>query len=164
MLKSEIESAINKQLNQEQAAAQEYLAMAAWFEQHNLRGFARFMRRQSQEETAHAMRFFDHVHDRGGKAAVGAVPAPRPAYGSPKSVFEAALAREQANTRGIHDVYKLALEAGDYAAQTMLHWFISEQVEEERWATEAVAALDQAGDDPAALLMLDHEYGEKGAS
>ena len=33
MLQPPIESALNTQLNEEQTAAQEYLAMAAWFEQ-----------------------------------------------------------------------------------------------------------------------------------
>jgi ferritin len=161
MLQPDIEAALNRQFGLEQAAAQDYLAMAAWFEQNNLPGFAGYMRHQSEEETAHAMRIFDHLNDRGGTVVVGAVPAPRTSFTSPRSVFEAALAREQANTRAIHDLYRLAVEAGDYAAQTMLHWFITEQVEEEKWAVEAVAAFDRAGDDGGTLLLLDERYGRR---
>ena len=49
----------------------------------------------------------------------------------------------------------------DPATETMLHWFIQEQVEEEHWGTEALALLDMVGDNRSALLMLDKRYGEK---
>jgi ferritin len=55
MLKPEIEAALNSQLNYEQGAAQEYLAMAAYFAQMNLPGFAAFMRAQNAEEIALAV-------------------------------------------------------------------------------------------------------------
>ena len=51
MLKPETEAALNSQLNMEQTAAHEYLAMAAYFEQQSLGGFAGFMRAQVAEET-----------------------------------------------------------------------------------------------------------------
>jgi len=41
----------------------------------------------------------------------------------------------------------------------MLQWFITEQVEEEQWAEEAIGLLDVAGDNRSALLMLDTRYG-----
>ena len=66
MLDPEIEAALNDQINFEQSAAHEYLAMAAHFEKLNLKGFAAFMKAQSFEERDHAMRLFDHVFSRGG--------------------------------------------------------------------------------------------------
>jgi ferritin len=160
MLKSEIEAALNHQLNYEQGAAQEYLGMAAWFESENFPGFAKFMRAQSAEETAHALRLFNYVCERGGRVKLGAIGEPKHEFSSAKAVFEAALAREQGNTRSIHDLYKLALDQGDYATQTMLHWFIEEQVEEEAWCEEAVAHLGMIGDSRGSLLMLDKKYGK----
>ena len=50
MLKPEIEAALNSQLNMEQAAAQEYLAMVAYFEHMSLHAFAAFRRAQCAEE------------------------------------------------------------------------------------------------------------------
>ena len=161
MLNPDIENALNRQLNHEQTAAQEYLAMAAYFEQRNLMGFAKFMSKQSQEEHEHAMRLFKHVFDRGGRARVGAIAEPAAEFESPRAVFEAAYGREQANTKSIHELYKLALDRQDYASQTMLHWFIDEQVEEERWCEEALALLETIGDNRSALLMLDKRYREK---
>ncbi|MHC4949223.1 MAG: ferritin, partial [Planctomycetota bacterium] len=98
MLKPEIENALNTQLNWEQTAAQEYLAMAAWFEDNNLGGFARFMRKQVEEEMEHAMRLFDYIFARGGRVRVGAIVEPPGDYDSPLAVFEAARRRERSNT------------------------------------------------------------------
>ncbi len=159
MLKPDIEAALNAQLNEEQTAAQEYLAMAAFFEQQSLKGFAGFMRRQAEEEIEHAMRVFDHISARGGSVRIGAIAAPTGNFDSARDVFQAALEREQSNTRSIHDLYRLAGDADDPATQIMLHWFIEEQVEEESWAAEALALLDMAADNRSAMLMLDKRYG-----
>ena len=43
----------------------------------------------------------------------------------------------------------------------MLHWFVNEQVEEEKSATEIVERLRMAGEDSAALLLLDSELGQR---
>jgi len=159
MLKPEIETALNAQLNEEQTAAQEYLAMAAYFEEQSLKGFAGFMRSQAEEEGQHAMRIFDHISARGGSVKVGAIPAPTDQFDSARGVFQAALQREQSNTRSIHELYRLAGESDDPATQIMLHWFIEEQVEEESWAAEALALLEMAAENRSALLMLDKRYG-----
>ena len=159
MLKPQIEAALNNQLNYEQGAAQEYLAMSAYFAQKNLPGFAAFMRAQNAEEIAHAMKLFDHINERGGRVKLGPVAEPTFDFSSAKAVFEAALAREQANTKSIHDLYTLAVDHGDYPTQIMLLWFIEEQVEEEAWCEEALAHLGMIGDSQGALLMLDKKYG-----
>ena len=51
---------------------------------------------------------------------------------------------ERANTQGIHTVYETALAAKDYPAQVLMHWFINEQVEEERWTAEMVERVQSA--------------------
>ena len=159
MLKPDIEIALNAQMNEEQTAAQEYLAMAAYFEQRSLKGFAGFMRSQAEEEGQHAMRIFDHICARGGLVKVGAIAAPAGRFDSARGVFKAALQREQSNTSSIHALYRLAGECNDPATQIMLHWFIEEQVEEESWAAEAIALLEMAAENRSALLMLDKRYG-----
>ncbi len=161
MLEPDVEKALNTQINWEQTASQEYLAMAAQLEAMNLRGFAKYMRHQSQEERSHALRIFAYVFDRGGRVRLGALPQPRVDFDSVRAVFQAAWDREKANTRSINELYQLALQKADFATQTMLRWFIDEQVEEEQWCQEAIALLEMAGDDKSALLMLDHRYGEK---
>ncbi len=161
MLQPPIESALNAQLNEEQTASQEYLAMASWFERRNLKGFASFMRAQSEDERQHALKIFDHIFERSGQVRLRSISEPASDFDSPKAVFEAAHDREKANTTCIHELYRLTGEHDDYATQVMLQWFITEQVEEEQWAEEAVGLLDVAGDNRSALLMLDARYGAR---
>jgi len=162
MLKPEMEAALNRQFRQEQAASHGYLGIAAHFEEQNLKGFSQFMRQQSDEERMHALRIFDHIAARGGKIEMGALPAVATEYPSTLDAFKSAYAREQENTKSIHEVYALAVQMQDYPSQTMLQWFINEQVEEEEWCEEAIALLELAGDDPGALLQLDAKYGSTG--
>ena len=67
MIGKKMETALNDQINAELYSAYLYLAMAAYFESENLSGFASWMRVQTQEETAHAMKFFHFVGERGGR-------------------------------------------------------------------------------------------------
>ncbi|HEX6209282.1 MAG TPA: ferritin-like domain-containing protein, partial [Methylomirabilota bacterium] len=48
-----VQKALNQQINEELSASYEYLAMSAWCETQNLRGSARWLRLQSQEEYGH---------------------------------------------------------------------------------------------------------------
>jgi len=57
--------------------------------------------------------------------------------------------------------YAAAIQQADYASQVFLHWFVEEQVEEEKQATEIVQTLSSLGGDPASLLMLDRELGAR---
>ncbi len=41
--------------------------MSAYFECNTLPGMAKWMRVQAAEEETHALKFFDYVHDRGGR-------------------------------------------------------------------------------------------------
>jgi len=43
-----------------------YLSMVAYFHAQNLDGMAHWMRCQAHEKMIHAMKFFDHINDRGG--------------------------------------------------------------------------------------------------
>jgi len=162
MLSDKVQAALNEQIKHELESAYVYLSMAAYFEAENHPGFAHWMKRQREEELAHAMRLFDHVHERGGRVRLQALAAPPADYASPLDAFEKALAHERKITGLIHALYELALAEKDYPAQVMLQWFIEEQVEEEDSAGRIVEALKKIGDDPAALFALDRELGRRG--
>lgn len=160
-MKGAVKEAINEQIKHEFYAAYLYLSMAGSFEVANLTGFAHWMREQAKEETNHAMKFFDFLLDRGDHARLQAIDAPPYAFRSPLDTFEQALEHEKEVTSLIHDLYGLAVRENDYAAQVMLNWFVAEQVEEEKSATEIVERLRMAGEDSAALLLLDAELRER---
>ncbi|MDQ7028397.1 MAG: ferritin [Ardenticatenia bacterium] len=161
MFPEALQEALNEQIQREFYAAYLYLSMAAYFEAINLPGFASWMRHQSEEEVGHAMRLFNFVNDRGGRVILQAIEQPPAEFESPLAAFEAALAHEQRVTRHINDIYELAVRENDYPTQVELHWFITEQVEEEHMASQIVEQLRMVGDQPVGLLMMDKMLGER---
>jgi ferritin len=135
---------LNRQFNLELAAAHSYLALSVWCDARNLKGFGKFFVKQAGEERAHAERIIKHLTDRGEPAKLAALPAPQQEFKTLLEVAQQAQAHERANTQGVHAAYEAALEAKDYPAQVLLHWFINEQVEEEDWATEMVERVQGA--------------------
>lgn len=161
MISKAMQDAFNQQIQAELYSAYIYLSMSAHFESANLPGAAQWMRLQNEEEVGHAMRFFDFIHDRGGRVTLQAIEQPPTKFESALQVFEAALKHEQKVTGMINNLYALAVKENDYASQVMLQWFVDEQVEEEKSATEIVEKLKMIGDQKGLLLMLDHELGER---
>ena len=156
-----VQDAFNEQIKNELFAGYLYLSMSAHLDQENLPGFAHWMRLQAQEELAHAIRLFDYVLRRGGRVKLHPIEAPPTDFGPPLAVFESVLEHERAVTRTIHGLFELSGKEGDWAAQQELQWFIAEQVEEEDAAETARDQVRMAGDDQAALLMLDQQFGSR---
>ena len=145
-MKDAVREAIEEQVAREFYAAYLYLSMSGSFEAANLPGFARWMRAQAAEEQVHALKFFDFLLDRGEPARLRSIEEPPHDFRSPLDTFEQALEHERHVTSHIHDLYDLA---------------VTEQVEEEKSAIDVVERLRMAGEDTAALLMLDKELGER---
>jgi len=164
MISPTIQNAINDQIKHEFFSSYLYLSMSAYFETLSLPGFASWMRVQSQEEHEHAMKFFDFLNDRGGSVELQALDQPPGEFQSPLDVFEQALAHERKVTSLIHRLYELALKENDYATQTLLQWFITEQVEEEKNAGQIVEQLKMTGGEPSALLLLDRDLAGRGTA
>lgn len=160
-MKSGVKDAINEQIKHEFYSAYMYLSMAGSFEAANLPGFAHWMRTQSHEEYEHGMKFFDFLLDRGERVQLQAIDQPPSAFRSSLDAFEQALEHEKEITNRIHQLYDLSVQENDYPAQVLLNWFVTEQVEEEKSATGIVERLRMAGEDSAALLLLDNEMRER---
>lgn len=161
MIGSRMQQAMNEQIQHEMASAYLYLSMAAFFHAQSLDGMAQWMKVQALEEQGHAMRFFDHIIERGGNVGLLAIEAPETSWASPVAAFEGAFAHEQFITRKIDDLVKIAREENDNAAGMMLQWFVTEQVEEEATASKIVDTLKILGDSGHGLLMADRELGAR---
>ena len=161
MLSKKMEKTLNEQLNAELYSAYLYLAMSAWFESQNLPGFAAWMRIQDREETTHAMKFFKFVAERRGRVVLKVIEEPAKDWKSPLAAFEAALEHERYITGRIGDLVNLAVEEKDHATNAFLQWFVNEQVEEEATADSIIQKLKMAKKAPGAMLMLDHELGQR---
>lgn len=161
MLGEAIQDEMNEQIKNEFFSSYQYLSMAAYCETANLPGFAHWMRTQAREELEHAMKFYDFVLERDGRIELKAIDQPKIEFGSPLEVFEGALEHERQVTAMINDLYALSTAEKDYASTTFLQWFITEQVEEEKNATDVVETLRMIGDSKEALFLLDRELGQR---
>jgi ferritin len=135
--------------------------MSAWCESVSLSGFANWMTIQAQEEVSHADKIFGYLNERGGRVLLQPIEGPQTEWASILEVFEEVLEHEKLVTGLIHGLVKLARSESDYASETFLHWFVTEQVEEEASATAVVEKLKLAGDRGGGLLMLDREMAAR---
>jgi ferritin len=156
-----IQDAINEQINRELSSAYVYLAMSAWADEQNLNGAASWLRLQWQEELVHATKLVDYVAQRGGRLELKAIPEPPTKYDSLLDCFRAVLHHEEAVTIAINNLYDQAAKEKDYATQTLLDWYVNEQVEEENAPTEIISMLELAGGDPSGLLIVDRQLASR---
>ena len=161
MLDQDMQDAINTQIRNEYYSSYLYLSMSAYCESRNFPGFASWLRRQSEEELGHAMKLFDYMLDRGGRVVLESIDRPPSEFGTLLEVFEELFEHEREVTGMINSLYDLALSQNDHATAVALHWFIEEQVEEEKSAEEVVEKLKLAADNGAALMILDAELGSR---
>jgi len=152
-----MQEALNEQINKEFYSAYMYLAMSAYCNTLGLPGFAHWMRMQFEEESLHVKKMYDYVLDQGGTIELKAIEQPPQEYGSPLDVFEKTLEHEQYVTSLIHNLMDLAMSERDYATQTFLQWFVTEQVEEEATVNDIVAPLRMLGNDKSGLMMIDQQ-------
>lgn len=160
-LSKKMEAAINEQINAEFYSSYLYMSMAVYFEQMNLKGFANWMHVQAHEEWGHGKKLLDYVLERGGNVALKAIAKPPSSWKSPIAVFQDSLKHEQKVTGLINKLYNMARSEKDNATEVFLHWFVTEQVEEEASVTEVLEKLKMAGDKGHALLIVDRTLAQR---
>ncbi|PKP01980.1 MAG: ferritin [Bacteroidetes bacterium HGW-Bacteroidetes-6] len=161
MLNKKIEDAINYQINAELWSAYLYLSMSLDCASKGLQGAANWFEIQYQEEQAHAMKFKNYIIARGGRVVLQPIQEVQTEWNTLLDIFKDTLAHEQKVTALLNNLYKIALEETDVATQSMLKWFIDEQVEEEENATSMIDALKMIGDNGYGLYMLDKELSTR---
>jgi ferritin len=157
MLSKKVEEAINRQINAELYSAYLYLSMSAFFKNQNLNGFANWMRIQAMEESAHALKFYDYILERGGNVNLAAIAKPDAKWKNIIEVFEATLKHEQHVTLLINNLVDVAMKEKDNASLNLLQWFVNEQVEEEANVDEILQQLKLIKAEGQGLLLIDRE-------
>lgn len=161
MINEKIEKAFNEQIKHELESAYLYLAMASYFHHEGWDGMAAWMKKQAVEEEKHAMRFFEHIVDRGGRVHLAALSQPKAEWSGPTDAWDAAYKHEQFITSRIHALSKLAEEEKDYTARPMLDWFLNEQIEEEAQTQQVLTKAQKTGNSAGGLMVLDHHLGKR---
>jgi len=161
MIDSKMETALNKQINEELFSSYLYFAMAADFESKNWTGMSNWMKIQAQEEMGHALKLYNWIIGRGGKAVFSAIEKPQETWDSALEVFENAYKHEQHITSCFYDLTKTTRDIGDIATEIFLQWFVTEQVEEEANASEIVEKIKKLKGSPNGMIMLDKELSSR---
>lgn len=161
MIKKEVLEAINEQINAEAYSAYMYLSMAAYFEDMGLSGFANWMKVQFQEESAHSIKFFNYLTERGGRVSLKAIAQVPVDFNGVVDVFEKTLAHEMHVTSLINNLIDVSIKSSDHASQSFLKWFIDEQVEEEANVEKILQTLKLINGQGNGIFMMDRELGQR---
>jgi len=140
--------ALNRQIGNELAAAQQYMAAAVYYDSETLPQLAGFFYRQALEERNHAMMMVQFLVDTDQKAVIPGVEAPKMDFADIVAPVAMALEQEKRVGEEINDLFKLARESGYYQGEQFLQWFLKEQVEEVASMTDLLAVVERAKDDP----------------
>lgn len=161
MISDRMQKALNDQVNAELWSSYLYLSMSSKFDEMGLGGFAAWMKTQAQEELFHAMKIYDYIIERGGRALMQPIDGVPTEWDSPLKIFEEVYAHEQKVTGLINNLVNMAIDEKDHATSNFLRWFVDEQVEEEASADELVNKLKLIGDGGNGLFMLDKDVGAR---
>jgi len=161
MISKKMETALNQQINKEMYSAYLYMSMSAHSTHIGLTGFANWFMVQYKEEMEHAMRIYKYVHDQGNKVNLIDIEKPPSSFKDPIEMFQQTLKHEQFITSSINELMDLAMKENDHATQIFLHWFITEQIEEEANDNEIIGKLKLVGDKGNGIFMIDKELGKR---
>ncbi len=161
MISKKMAERINEQINREMFSGYLYLAMAARMQEAGYKGVGNWLTIQYHEEMFHAMRMYAYLQDQGAAVELKAIAKPEFKDQTVKEVFEHALEHEKGVTKSIHEIMAQALEERDFATQSFIKWYVDEQVEEEKNATEILQTIDLVGNSAQGVFLLNVELGKR---
>jgi len=157
MISDTMAQKLNGQLNNEFYSANFYMSMSAHSESENLKGVAAWFMAKYEEEMAHAMKIYRYLHDQGARVVLEAVDKPPSEYAGVLDMFEKTLVHEQGVTAAFNDLVDAALSEKDHATNIFLHWFVTEQIEEEATVNDIIGRVKLVGERGEGLYHIDNE-------
>lgn len=161
MLSDKMVSKINDQIKNELYSGHLYLSMAAYCSSVDMDGFANFFIIQEQEERFHAMKFYHYLVEQGADVKIYGLDQPKTDFKSLEEVFDLAWKHEQHVTSLINGLMDLAVQEKDYATQSLLNWYIDEQVEEEASMLSILKKIQMVGEKGHGIFMLDGQLAQR---
>jgi len=140
--------ALNEQIGEEFAASQQYVAVAVHYDAQTLPRLAAFFYRQAIEERNHAMMMMQYLLDTGAEPVVPGIGAPQTRFDDIVAPVALALDQERRVSDQVSRLAAIAREAGDYASEQFMSWFIKEQVEEIASMNDLLTVVTRAQNDP----------------
>ena len=161
MLNAKVRELLNDQINKEFYSAYLYLDFSNYYERLGLDGFANWYKVQAQEERDHAMMFYQYLQDNSELVELEGIGKPDKVFTDNIGPMKAALEHERYVTALINDIYAVAYEVRDFRTMQFLDWFVKEQGEEEKTASDLITKMELFGNDPKSLYMLNSELGAR---
>ena len=127
---STYEKLLQEQIRNEFTAAQQYVAVAVWYDNQDLPRLASHFYKQALEERNHAMIMVQYLLDKGIRPHIPAVGDVESDFKSALEPLELALAQEITVTQQIETLARTARDESDYIGEQFMQWFLKEQVEE----------------------------------
>ena len=148
---------LNTQINKEFYSAYLYLDMANYYNAEGLDGFSNWFEVQAKEEMDHAMLMYQYMHNNDQKVTLEAIAKPDKVFANHTAPLEAALEHEKLVTSYINAIYDAAQKENDYRTLQFLDWFVKEQGEEEKNASDLIKKMELFGNDAKSLYMLNED-------
>jgi bacterioferritin B len=136
-----------EQVRHEFTASQQYIAIAVWFDDHDLPRLAAHFYAQSVEERNHAMMIIQYMLDRDWPVTVPGIDDVRGDFDKPTTPIALALEQEKSVTGQIEALFRAARAEGDVLGEQFMLWFLKEQVEEVASMKTLLTIAERAGTD-----------------
>lgn len=146
LISKKLNDAINVQIGREMEASNQYLQIAAYFEERFLKKLAELFYKQAAEETEHALKFLHYITETEGKLTIPSLASPKSEFASAEEAIGLALKWEQEVTSCIYELVEIAESTKDYIAREFLTWYVTEQLEEVSSMTTMLGVVKNAGE------------------
>ena len=144
-------------LAMEREASAAYFALAIWFAERELRGFASYLKSEAASEQEHAGKVADYLIARGQTVKLQPLEAPRQDWSSAEEIFQAVFQMEAEVTASMQQLYAMAERAGDVRTTVFLDPLVDAQISSENEAAHLLGRVKFAQNQPAAMLIIDNE-------
>ncbi|GFG75328.1 ferritin [Mycobacterium botniense] len=137
---------LEEQIRNEFTAAQQYIAIAVYFDNDDLPQLAKYFYRQADEEREHAMKMVQYFVDRDFRVVIPGTDEVRNQFDTPRDAIAHALELERTVTKQVGNLTAAARSEGDYLGEQLMWRFLEEQREEEAVMTTLLRVAERAGD------------------
>lgn len=156
-MNTKVAQLLNEQINHEFYSAYLYLEFSNYYASVGLDGFENWYKVQAQEERDHAMLFYQYLLNNDIKVTFEAIAKPDCVLDSNMAPLKKGLEHEKFVTSLINKIYSEAFEVQDFRTMQLLDWFVKEQGEEEKSASDMITKMELFGTDAKGLYMLNNE-------
>lgn len=157
MISTEMEKALNAQINAELWSAYQYLSMSLCAAHSGMPGLSHWMYVQWQEEQEHARILQKYMLSQAAQVELRAIAAVPIHWDDAPEMLRETLLHEREVTSMINDLMNLATDERDFATMGRLRWFVEEQLEEEEQARDLLTQLEMVDDDSYGRYELDQQ-------